>query len=125
MPRISVAEMMDDPDFAQEFIIYRTTGTFVGGRFTTTTSQVPGYGPLEPHDEKELVPLPEGDTLQGSIDIYTREPLNTTILAQHTWEPDRLSDEVEWMGYRYKVINSLPWGDFGYYRSLAVRKFGA
>lgn len=125
MPRLDISEVINDPDFCSDFIVHRTTGTFVGGRFTPTTTPLPVTGIIEPHDEKEIVQLPPGDSIQGSIDIYTHKQLNTTILAKETWEPDRLSDEVEWHGYRYKVINSLPWGDFGYYRSLAVRKFGA
>lgn len=124
MPTINVSELIQDPDFAQEFTVERKRGSWVQGRFEFTTQTLKRYGVIIP-DAKVIVQTPEGDTIKGAINVYSLEQINTTVLAKNSSERDQVSDEVIWRGESYKVMSVDPYVDFGYYHALAIRKRGA
>lgn len=126
---LNVGELIHDPDFAQPkgFKVTRTTGTWTNGRFSGTTATIPCHGIIRPASSKDVVQTPQGDMISGEIAIYTDivTPLYETALNHKTNNSGNLSDEVTWQGEVYKLIKVTPFVDFGYYKSIAVRKRGA
>lgn len=122
---INISEIIVDPDFAQGFTVERKAGTWVDSVFTTTAQILPFYGVIIPLNTKDMKQLPEGDTIQGAIEVYTLQPISTTQLANEAWNPETLSDEIIWQQENYKIIQVRNFTDFGYFKAVAVRKFGA
>lgn len=123
---IDVCELIDDPDFCQDFTVIRSTGSWVNGDFVVTTpSTLTMTGVIEPMNTRDMQQLPEGDRITGALNVYTTEPLYTTRLNQSTGNSGGLSDEVVWGGENYKIIQVQNFSDYGYFKAAAVRKLGA
>jgi len=124
---INITEIVLDPDFAQPaaFTVYRTTGTWTGGRFVSTAATLQYNGSIIPMTTKEMQQLPQGDQVTGAVVIYTPLILNTTRLDQNTLTTGGTSDEILWQGERWKILNVRNFVEFGYYRATAVRKLAA
>jgi hypothetical protein len=118
---INVGEVVVDPDFAQEFNIYRTTGHFgPGGWIQDIPVIIPAYGVIYVASEKELAMFPEADRIKGSMAFVTPIEIMTTSA-----DGGNISDELEWYGEKYRVINVAPWSDYGFYLALAERMKGS
>lgn len=107
----------------QEFQVYRSQGEFVEGGWQEITQSPASFamqGQLHPASERELRQFPEGDRVIGAIAIYTVDPLYVT----RTGEFQGTSDQVEWNDELYKVLNTMPWSDYGFYASLAQKVSG-
>jgi hypothetical protein len=125
MARVNVGELIHDPDFAQDFEVIRKAGKWVDGRFETQASTIPMRGVVVPNSTKGLVQSPDGDAIQGTIEIYTHEALYTTQLSEESFTADRVSDEVVWRRQTWKIIDTEDFRDYGYYKAIAERKRGA
>ena len=104
----------------QSLNVYRSNGSFVGGRWTETPNSPPYFsvqGVAYPSSQKELMQLPEGDRVIGAITFVTVEEILTTRVGQ---DPG-ISDKIEWNGEMYKVLGILPWKDYGTYHSVCTR----
>ena len=68
---ISVQEVIQDPDFTapQPFVILRSTGQFVAGKFQSVTTPLQQFGPVQQASNKEIQMLPEADRV-GSIRAF-------------------------------------------------------
>lgn len=124
---INVSDVVLDLDFAQPvaFTVYRTTGTWTGGRFNTTSTTTTYNGTIVPMNTREMDQLPQGDRITGAIVIYTPSVLYTTRLDQAVPTQGGISDEILWQGERWKILNVRNFVEFGYYRATAVRKLAA
>lgn len=119
---IDVSELIDDSDFAQNFVIYRSQGSFIDGVWTEETpTQIPLTGIIQPASPKELKMLPEGDRITGAIVIYSKIP----IFLTRTGEEQGTSDKVYWKGDYYKLLNVSDWSDSGFYTGIAERITGS
>lgn len=129
---INVAELVNDPDFAQPFTVQRSTGTFVLGGYQSTTVDVPFYGVIEVASTKELNTLPEGDRIAGSMAIWTQQPIYETSVddnpsygrGKYGQSASRISDVVIWHGQQFRIVKDSVWSDFGYYKTIGVRMSG-
>lgn len=123
---LDVSELIQDDDFQQTFVVTRTTGTWVNGRFTNDTpTALILQGIIDPVSSREMVQLPEGDSITGAINIYTLVPLYTTTLNQSTGNTGNISDEVTWRNQSWKIIQTFDYIDYGYFKATATRKLGA
>lgn len=122
---INVSELITDPDFAQTFTVTRYFGEWVDGRLQEQKSEIPMVGVITPENTSDMNQLPGGDTITGRINIYSLEPLFTTRLKGDNSSRSSTSDEIEWRGEKWKILQTENFLDFGYFKSLAVRKFGA
>lgn len=122
---INVSELITDPDFAQSFTVTRYLGAWVDGRLQEQKSEIPMMGVITPENTSDMNQLPGGDTITGRINIYSLEPLFTTRLQGDNSSRSSTSDEIEWRGEKWKILQTENFLDFGYFKSLAVRKFGA
>jgi hypothetical protein len=116
-----MSDIVNDPDFAQAFTVTRSFGRFAAGGWqevnTTTLSM---WGALVPLNEKELLQLPEGDRVKGSIKVYCSSELFVT----HANAPSGVSDKITWKGEEYRIASLMPFMDYGFWSVIAVRITG-
>ena len=122
---INLSEVVNDPDFAQDFSIQRSSGgSWQAGKWITAIINVPGYGVIQPATPEELEQVPEGDRVKGALSFHSEQPLYET----HTTAPNDqfagTSDMVTWQGQKYRFVKLFPWEDFGYYKAIGVRMSG-
>lgn len=67
--------------------------------------------------------LPEGDRIAGLMTFYSTadKPIYTT---RNKDDDKGTSDELEWRGERYRVLQVFPYNDFGYVKALGTRMSG-
>ena len=119
---INLAEVITDPDFCQDFIVYRSNGSFVDGRWTEgTPTTITMTGIIQVASEKELVQIPEGDQIQGAMVFYSTQPFALT----HTSKPPGISDKAMFRGEYYKLYQDADWGDYGFYKAIGARTQGS
>ncbi len=113
---IDVSEIVNDPDFAQSFIINRTSTSFIVGGTSQSTTQIPSYGVIIP-DPSDIDQTQEGDRITGSIKIYcTQQLLETSTTGT--------SDTITWHGQTYRVASVKDWSDNGYFEAKGYRLSG-
>lgn len=124
---INVIELISDPDFAQQFTVKRSTGTWVDGRFVSENYTLCLFGVIQPLTTRELEQVPEGDRVSGGIKIYTtsNDPIYTTRLLNTSTDAGALSDEIKWGNEWWKILSVKNFSDNGYFYSVATRKKGA
>jgi hypothetical protein len=111
---MDISWLIEDPDFAQTFTVYRRTGKWVEGAFELDQEQaVSMTGVVQPASAQDMEQLPEGDRLKGMMKFYSRREIYRSRL-DGSGNDAGVSDEVEWRGKRYKIISVLPWMDQGF-----------
>jgi hypothetical protein len=121
---ISLEEIILDPDFVTKFLIIRTKGEFVKGRWVQTDiEEIPVYGIATPVSSRDLNQLPEGDRISGLMNFYTikKEPLYLT----RTGVDEGISDQILYDNIYYKLKSVEPWEPFGYWHAIGERTKGA
>jgi hypothetical protein len=120
----SIAEIVNDPDFAQSFTITRSSGgQYVMGRWNNKTVLIQAWGAIQPPSPEELEQVPEADRVTGVIAIWTSQLIyETSGTSGNTGS--RISDIVTWQGENYRVVKVGPWQDYGYRKAYAVRMSG-
>ena len=115
---LEVSELLYDPDLSQDFVVHRKSGLWVNGRFEETDSTLTFTGIIIPANAKEIVQFPEADRITGVMKFYSEQEIHTTH-AEGEGGPGT-SDQIEWRGKRYRIINSMPYIDYGYYVAYGV-----
>ena len=77
---ISVWEVVVDPDMIapQPFTILRSTGSFVPGGFTSVTTPIPVFGPVQQASNKEIEMLAEADRVSAVRSFWATQPFYVT-----------------------------------------------
>lgn len=114
MSRLNVGELIDDPDFNQDFTITRRSGSWDNARFEVTETTINTYGIIDPHSTSELELDANGSLIQGRLTVYTHTPMYVTILNP-SGQSGYISDEITWQGNQYTVISDENYSDYGYY----------
>lgn len=99
---------------AQDVTIYRKSGSWVGGRWVASETALTVRGVVDIPDPMELEQIPEGDRQRGAIRLHTTAPILITSTSG-------TSDEILWRGNRYRVMQVVPYADYGYYKAIAVK----
>lgn len=119
---INVSEIITDPDFAQNFIVYRSTGSFVDGVWTENTPKaIKMLGVVTVSSQRELDMVAEGDRIKGAMTFHTICPIYVTRVGTTAGT----SDKILWRGEYYKLANVYPEVDWGYWKGVGVRIKGA
>lgn len=123
---INVTALVVDPDFAQNYTVYRETGAWgVGGKFIKTETSLPYYGAVYPVGEHEIVQVPEADRTSlmmcfcsvAEKPFYLSREASTSKLKDGK---DGISDQIAWQGDRYKIVKIWPYLDFGYWMGVGA-----
>ena len=122
---INLSEIVNDDDFAQEFVIMRSSGgSWQAGKWVNETTGIPGWGVIQPSTPEELDQVPEGDRVKGMMSFHSEAPLFKT----HTRGPNDkfagTSDIICWRGQNFRLVKVFPWEDFGYYNGIGARLSG-
>ena len=121
---MNLARVLSNPKFRQTFKVFRTTGHFDLGGFVEEIPS-PAYfemsGVVWPPSAKELEQVPEGDRVVGMMVFVSSQPIYTT---RKTDTEEGNSDQIEWQGGKYKIIQQLNWSDYGFYYCVGVRIAG-
>lgn len=120
---ISIDEIILDPDFAQPYIGYRKSGDWVEGEFIQNEVVVNFYGAIIAANIKDVNMLPEGDRIEGLMVFHTTAD-NPIFVTRNLTDEKGTSDELEWRGERYRVMQTYPYNDYGYMKAIATRKAG-
>ena len=119
---LDVSEVINSPEFCQSFTVYRSTGAFdLGGWKEGNATTLTMTGVISVANQKELLQIPEGDRVMGTMIFHSTQEL---FVTHNSNSAPGTSDQILWNGERYKVIGSFPYRDYGYWKSLAVRMTG-
>lgn len=123
---IDVSELITDPDFAAPYTVYRRTGKWVKGRFEVSEPEILNfYGAVQPASVREIQQLHIGDSEHGIMKFFTRKPNDIFITKEFSESEEiQISDEIEFDGRIYKVLQVMPWHRGGWCRAFASLKEG-
>lgn len=111
---INLNELIHDADFNTTFTIRRQAqGTFVKGRYQTTTEDITVTGIVAPASGKDLELLPEGDRESGMKTFYTEVPMYVTGKGS-------VSDVCIFRGQTYKLTSVNDYSSNGYWKALGT-----
>lgn len=116
---INVSELVNDPDFAQSFVILRSTGTWIKGEWTPSTTAVQAYGAISVARPRDLEMVPEGDVGHGAMVFWTQQPIYVTRVANNG--KGQSSDILIWQEEQFRVLDVKQYKDYGYYRAIGTR----
>jgi hypothetical protein len=120
---IDVSELIVDPDFAQPYIVHRKSGAWSEGVFVEGESPLPFNGIIIAANTKDVNMMPEGDRIAGLMVFYTTAD-KPIFVTRNLSEDQGTSDEIEWRGERYKIMQTFPYNDYGYIKAVGTRKVG-
>jgi hypothetical protein len=109
MARIDVDDIIEDPDFEDDdFEVIRSVETVGTDGRALFLVQAPfaSAGVVQPAAGRSLMMLPEGARIQGSIDIWTKEPLRMN-------DGTYAADVICWHGRSYVVSNVEDFLNYG------------
>lgn len=116
---IEVPEIVNDPDFAQEFNIARSSGTWTNGKFVVaSTANIDGYGTITVATPRDLEMVPPGDVVHGAMVFHSQQPIYAT---RNGANGPGFSDILTWHNLQWRVLTVGPYSDYGYYRAIATR----
>jgi len=122
---IDISEMISDPDFLQEFTVYRQPGYWVAGDFVPNEQALTFYGIIMPATTKDLEQIPEADKVTGMMCFYV--PYDTPLYVTQNYpltgdsDPEKLnSDQCVWQGDRYRVYQTNSYDDYGYIKAICA-----
>ena len=120
---IDVSELIVDPDLAQPYTVHRMSGIWTDGEFIQTELPLPFYGVVIVANTQDVNMMPEGDRIAGLMTFYTT--VDNPIFVTRNLDADQgTSDEIEWHGERYKIMQTFPYHDYGYIKAIGTRKVG-
>jgi hypothetical protein len=124
MMTLQVGELITDPDFTQMISVKRSSnGKWENGRFEASSTNIKMPAVVTSAKDRDLKMIPNGDMITGAITIRTNDPLYTTHLEGN--KGAGFSDEIVYHGENWKVVSVQNMSEYGYFRSVAVRKRGA
>jgi len=72
---------------------------------------------------KDVNMMPEGDRIAGLMTFYTNAD-KPIFVTRNLSEDQGTSDEIEWRGERYRVMQTFPYQDYGYIKAMGTRMVG-
>jgi galactose-6-phosphate isomerase len=108
MPSLDVTDILTDPDFADTFNVTRSIQTISPGGMASNSSILIANvsGVVTANDDIDLLKMPDGELLSGSITIITKFRLTNGSGAID-------ADVVTWHGRTYQVKTIGDWSGWG------------
>lgn len=114
-PLLNIGELIEDPDFCQDFQIIRRIGNWNLGRFITTEEVIDTYGIIDPGSTNQMQFNPDGVLIKGIIKVYTHMELYTTHKKIVDGQEENYnSDILLWDNHRYLILDEDNYKDYGY-----------
>ena len=118
---IDVSDLITDPDFAFPYTVIRRTGKWVNARFVVSEPErLSYYGAVQPATTRDIDQLGIGDDQKGVMKFFCKQPKDIYLTSnlKDSGGNIRVSDEIEFRGRRYKVIQVSPWQHNGWTRAF-------
>lgn len=115
---MNIASLIEDPDFAQPFKVFRVTGSWVRGNYESEETEVKHYGVILPANAEDMDQIPEGERVSGMMCFYSRKEIFVTRSGEDG--RNKVSDYIEWRKKRYKIIQVTPYQDYGFVKAFGV-----
>ena len=108
MPALDVTDILTDPDFVDRFTVTRFIQTISSGGVASNAATVVHNvsGVVTANDNINLLKMPDGEMLSGSITIHTKFRLTNGGGTND-------ADIVTWHGRTYQVKTIGDWSGFG------------
>ncbi len=118
-----VRELLMDEDIGggEEFVIIRRVKERVKGRTVEpqgASPRITAYGTLQPAGLDALQQLPEADRSGEVLVVRTTTRLQ---MGKTGDDYEMLSDEIEYNGGRYKILQLADWNRWGMYRAYVTK----
>ena len=110
---LNPSRILSSPHFRQTFQVFRSVGHFGLGGWIEEVQSPPSFdvsGAVWPSTAKEIQQVPEGDRVMGMVTFASVTELYTT----HASGVAGTSDQIEWRGEKYKLIQQMPYNDYGF-----------
>ncbi len=118
---LNVSRILSHPLIAQTFTVHRSSGQFAAGGWTENApSSITISGAAYPSTVRDLQAIPEGDRVSGMMTFLSPQPIYLT----HAAGTPGTSDQIEWKGEFYRIIQIMDWSDYGYYMGIGARMMG-
>jgi hypothetical protein len=120
---LNPSRVLSSPNFAQTFNVYRSMGHFDLGGWVEEPQSPPCFsvsGVIYPSTAKEIRQVPEGDRVEGMMTFVSV----TQLYATRASEIPGTSDQLEWRDEKYRVIQVMPFMDYGFNVAVAARMSG-
>lgn len=122
---INIKELIFDSDFSQLVTIIRYAGEYSDtGLFDVVSGNVVMSAVVNQPSPTEIQMLPEQDRFSKIITLCTHEQLYQTAPNIADVDTGQRSDELDYNGNRYKIVQVFDYSDYGYWKSIAVSKNG-
>lgn len=119
---INLSRVMAGSLLPESYTIQRSTGSFGLGGYSATSVSIPGYGVVSVASDQDLLMVPEGDRVVGSMIFHSTERIYETQLDANGTQ--HVSDKILWNFQLYRVLNVAPYPNRGYWRAIGVRMAG-
>ena len=117
-----MGDIILDPDFAQGYVVTRSSGDFSeGGWKESTPTSINMVGPIYPSTQKELQQVPEGDRVTGMVTFLSTQQIYVT---HRSGTKPGTSDKILWQGDYYRIVSIMNWSDFGVWLAIGCRIAG-
>jgi hypothetical protein len=108
MALIDVSDLLNDPDFVNEFTVVRRTSTVNDfGENIIGDTNICAIGSIQAGNGDTLRRLPEAARKENAITVYTK----TELKADNN--SNGYSDIIVWKNQRFQVLVISPWGNYG------------
>ena len=123
--RINLARIVTSHNLnAQWYEVFRSQGEFVEGgwqEIAQSPASFPMLGVVVPASEREILQLPEADRIKQAMMFWSSVELFTTRAGEY----QGTSDQAEWNGERYRIVNCNQYKDYGFWSALGQRLDGS
>jgi hypothetical protein len=110
---------IDDGVLSEPWVIERSTGQFQVGGWVTSVINLPGYGVVSVASEQDLLMIPEGDRVTGSMIFHSTQRIYET--QEDANGQQFVSDKMIWNYQTYRVMKVGTYPNRNYWRAIAVR----
>jgi len=116
-----MAEVILNAAYAQDFVVYRSNGEWVNGRWVEgTPTQITMRGVIQVAREKDMSQKLEGDRIRGAMMFHSTQ----LIYVTHNEGTSGLSDKIMWRNVYYKVVSVENYMDYGFCKAIGERMVG-
>jgi len=120
---LNPSRILSSPHFQQTWEVFRSTGSFQLGGWVEDAQSPASFimsGAVWPSTNKEIQQVPEGDRVTGMMSFASTQPLYVT----HASGIAGTSDQIEWHGEKYRLVQIMNFSDYGFYVAVGVRMEG-
>jgi hypothetical protein len=125
----------------ETYTIIRSTGTFQLGGWVTSSVNIPGFGVVSVATDQDLLMVPEGDRVTGSMVFHSQQRIFETQLDATTSNSgfsqigfgsgtmgggptQHVSDIILWNFQKYRILSVGPFPNRSYWRAIGARLSG-